>query len=355
MKIRAARDADHPAIARVAHESELLTGDLDERAFPRMLEWLYAEPPDGARLQFVAEHGERIVAHYGAVPVRYKLYDRTCIGGFASNLVIDKQHRAGMLFISLQSHLQREYREKEFAFVYGLITRANVLEPHLRTGWKRIGVVPVLAKPFRFAKLAEPLLGARALRAAARVPLAIAETGWRAAWSRGTGAIAVEQVAAFERDADAFLAAFTAGRAIGAVRDRRALNWRFASYPERGYRIFVARRGASVVGYAVTRRMPLKHLDALAIVDLAYDPRDAGAARALLRRCDAESLRAGVDVAAAIVSPGSPFARGLARFGYLRTPESFTLVVHGPNDAQPPFSERLFPDWHLTWFDHDYV
>lgn len=357
MKIRDATDADLAAIARVANDSELLTGDLDEASFPAMLSWLYAGAPPGVRVQFVAEHDERIVAHYGAMPVRYRLLGEDCVAGFASNLVIDREHRAGMLFLSLQSHLHRQAREKRFRFVYGLITRANVLEPHLRMGWKKIGTAPVYAKPFDFPAAAASVIRAPALRAAARLPLKAAEALWRARWSLArTPGVTVEEADGFGADADAFLAAFTARWEIGAVRDRTILNWRFRGCPGRAYRIFVARRDGRFAGYAVTRVMSLKHLRGLVLVDVAFDPADRGAGAALLARCDREAMRARADVAAALVNPSSPVLPHLRRFGYLKTPEAFTLVVRAAKDApEPAFGEALFPRWHLTWFDHDYV
>jgi hypothetical protein len=356
VKIRDAQDGDFAAIARMAQRSDLFVGELSEAGFPSMLAWLYVEAPSKIRLQFVAEHEEEVVAHYGAASIEYKLYDETCVAGFASNLVIDPDHRAGMLFISLQSYLQREYQKKNFRFVYGLVTRANVLEPHLRTGWKKIGMVPVYAKPFDFPAVAASALRHPLSRALAFAPLKAAESLWRVRWSRRSRTVSVDEAARFEADADRFLAEFTASLEIGAVRSREILNWRFAGYSERGYRLFVARQDGHVAGYVVTRRMPLKHLDALVLVDIAFDPARTEVGEALLRHCDREAMRAGVDVSAAIMNSSSPFAPYLRRFGYLKTPESFTLVVHAPRGAPgPPFAEALFPHWHVTWFDHDYV
>jgi predicted N-acetyltransferase YhbS len=356
VKIREAAERDLAAIARVAERSDLLIGDLNEGNFPSMLRWLYAEAPHDSRVQFVAEHDGAIVAHYGAVPFRYKLPGRETVAGFASNLVIDKDHRAGMLFLSLQSYLQRAYRQAGFGFVYGLITRANVLEPHLRTGWKKLGSVPVYAKPFDFPRVASSYLRNPFVRGAAHLPLKAAEALWKARWSGPVRGVAIEEVAEFAPDADAFLAAFMERLEVSALRTRSILNWRFRGCRERAYRIFVARRAGRFAGYVVTREMALKHLQALVVVDIAFDPADRAAGVALLRQCDRVAKRAHVDVAASIVNPDSPFAPYLRRAGYLKTPEAFTLVVHAPKDSPPPaVDEQLFARWHLTWFEHDYV
>jgi L-amino acid N-acyltransferase YncA len=356
VKIRDARDEDHAEVARVAHAGDLLLGDLNASNFPAMLAWLYVNPPLKIRLQFVAEHEDAVVAHYGAVPFAYKLRGEACVAGFASNLVIDPAHRAGMLFLSLQSHLAREYRKKDFRFVYGLITRANVLEPHLRMGWKKLGVVPVYAKPFDFPAVAASVLKHRAARALAYGPLKVAQAVWHTDFSRPAKDVSVDEVTRFDADADPFLDAFMAAQQTTAVRSREILNWRFAGCPDRSYRIFLARKAGRVAGYVVTRRMALKHLDALALVDVAFDPADRAVGAALLRRCDREAQRARVDVAATIMNPSSPFMPYLKAAGYLKTPEAFTLVVHAPKGStDPPFTHELFARWHLTWFEHDYV
>lgn len=356
MRIRDARDDDLADITRVAGESDLLVGELSGENFPMMLTWLYVDSPPNIRLQFVAEHDERVVAHYGAAPILYKLFGETCVAGFASNLVIDREHRAGMLFMSLQSHLQRESSRRGFCFVYGLITRPNVLEPHLRMGWKRIGKVPVYAKPFNFVAVSTPFIANRWLRGLAHAPLRCAEVVWRLRWLPRPSNVLVTEAASFEADSEPFLATFTAGREITAVRSCEILNWRFASYPERGYRIFIAREDGRVVGYVVTRCMTLKHLRALVLVDIAFDPARPEVGTALLRCCDQEAMRLRIDVVATISNPSSPFIRHLRKFGFLKTPESFTLVVHGPKDSKAPgLTEAQFSDWHVTWFDHDYV
>lgn len=356
MKIRDAREDDHAAVARVADASDLLLGDLNARNFPSMLAWLYVHPPLDLRLQFVAEHEDAVVAHYGAVPFAYKLRGEPCVAGFASNLVIDREHRAGMLFLSLQSHLAREYPRKNVRFVYGLITRANVLEPHLRMGWKKLGTLPVYAKPFDFPAVAGSAIKHRALRALAYGPLKLAQAVWHTDLRRDPADVSIEEAARFGADADAFLETFMALQETTAVRSREVLNWRFAGNPDREYRILVARKAGRVAGYVVTRRLALKHLDALALVDFAFDPADRAVGAALLRRCDREARRARVDVAAAIVNPSSPFEPFLRAAGYFKTPEAFTLVVHAPKGTtDPPFTHELFAGWHLTWFEHDYV
>jgi hypothetical protein len=330
--------------------------DLDERRFAATLRWLYTRSPSAVRCQIVGVKTDAIVAHYGAMPMEYRIFDRTFLAGCASNLVIEAEHRAGMLFLSLQGHFLRDYPKKGIDFVYGLITRTNVLEPHRRMGWRSIGALPVYVKPYRFTRLAAQWLKHPALRAIAYVPLKALEFGWRLVGYSAQRDIRVDRVASFGDDIEPFADIFARIVKIAATRTRRILNWRFAEFPERDYEMFVARRKNTIVGYAVTRRMPMKDLDTLAIVDLAFDPADGAAGKALIGHCDREARRLRVEAAAAILNPASPLLPYLQRSGFLKSPEAFTLVVHTPHARTDlNLTTAEFPHWHLTWFDHDYV
>ena len=355
MIIRDALNSDLPKIASLAQRNGLLVGDLDERQFPSMLNWLYVENPASIQFQFVAEDEGRIVAHYGAVPIAYKILHHTCIAGFASNLVIAENKRAGMLFFSLQSHLQREYQRRGFGFLYGLVTRKEVLEPHRRAGWKTVGVIPVYLKPHNFPKVAAGLVHNSVLLAAMYVPLKLAEWISRIRIRRSRQ-VTITEVTEFGAGIDDFIISFMNGVNVSAIRTREALNWRFTGCKGRTYRIFTAYRQGRAVGYAVTRRMRLKSLDAFALVDIAFLPDDHSVARSLLDRCTDEAIKSQADATATIANAQSFLVKHLRKSGFLRTHEAFTLVVKTPKHMPGPgLAEALFPQWHLTWYEHDYV
>jgi hypothetical protein len=160
--------------------------------------------------------------------------------------------------------------------------------------------------------------------------------------------IEVRQIPAFDATWDDFLARATSRFAIVSTRTSEILNWRFAQYPQRGYRIFAAIQDGRPLGYAVVRRMKMKRYDVLALVDILFE---SEAGRALVRKTLDEAGKARVDFCACMINPVSPLAGMLKRNLFLKTPESFTLIVHQPKDS----SLKLAGDWHLTWFDHDFV
>lgn len=354
LKMSEVCEADLPSISDLAKRSDLLLEDLTEQNFPAMLKWLYFDPPSGAHFELMASQGGSALAHYGAVPFAFRFNGIDVTAGLASNLVVDKEARSGSLFFSLQNYFFREYPKKNFGFMYGLITRDGVLEPHLRMGWKKVGEVPVYARPVNLPRVAQAALENPLVSALAKWPLRVAQKVWNMPWRRGRG-VNVERAVKFDESIEPLLEAVSAPFHAVARRSAVILNWRFAGLEMRGYQIFIARKAGRPVGYLVLRRMKMKGLDALALVDFAFDPKDLRAGRAVLAACRQEAVRQGVDVIATTLNPHSPFLPFLRRAGFFKTPETFKLVVHTPKGSPLAFDSELFANWHLTWFDHDYV
>jgi len=351
-------EADFPAVAALAKSNDLLLEDLTVENFPAMLKWLYFDTPSGTHLEFVAKEGEAVIAHYGALPFAFQLGGETQAGvvaGFASNLVIDKANRTGSLFFSLQNHFFREYPKKNLAFAYGLVTRDGVLEPHLRMGWKKLGEVPVFAKPINFNRVAATVVKNGLALALGKLPLTLAGWALTRQWLPSSRSITVEQVDRFDHSLAPVLESLAGRFKTMAVRTPEILNWRFKGLSTRTYSCFVAKRAGVVIGYMVLRKLQMKGLEAMALVDMAYDPADSASGRELMRACTREAIRGGADLVATILNPNSPFRGLLTRAGFLQTSESFKLVVHRPKSSTLQLDASSFPHWHLTWFDHDYV
>ena len=102
-------------------------------------------------------------------------------------------------------------------------------------------------------------------------------------------------------------------------------------------------------------RMPMREFDTLAIVDLLFDHARPGIGHALIRHAHRLALAEGVDIAVMMLSEHSPFLRTMRLWGFLESPEQFTLVLHEPKNPPSALLGRPPQDWHVTWFDHDFV
>jgi hypothetical protein len=261
-----------------------------------------------------------------------------------------------MLFPQMEMRMIKGYGEWGMDFSYSLINRPLVLKAHLYFRFRDVIALPVVARPIRVGKLIGEAVRNKPLAAMMRLGAPIGNLALRffrrPRRERGTEVARVEQFLPEWSDA---LDRLTRTFPLIADRTVESLNWRFAQLKDRGYKIIVARRGGVFCGYVVTRAMPMKDLTSLAVVDILFAPDDEPAGDALLARAIDEAYAAGADVCACLVNPQGRYFSFLKKRGFLRTPETFTLILHEPPDSPKRLAEVPAADWHLTWFDHDYV
>jgi hypothetical protein len=271
----------------------------------------------------------------------------------ACQLMVAETQRRTLLYPSLVKAFFEAYPAHGCEFCYAEVTRARVLAANLALGFRKIARLPIYARPYRFDKLAHRQLGrsARLLQPA----LWLAKLAARIALPFAGRKCTVEQASRIPEDFAPFLQAVAGQFKLAALRTIPILNWRFAGNADRGYRIFLARHANRPVGYIVLRRMPMREFETLAVVDLLFDLGRPDVGHALLRRAHQFAVSEGVDIAVAMLSEHSPIRRILRRWGFFESPEQFTLVLHEPRNARLKLAARPPQDWHVTWFDHDFV
>lgn len=353
MIIRSAVDADHPSIEQLSKKSGLLIDDLDAKQFQKMMRWLYAGHPTGPRLQIVGESDNKIVAHYGAMPVIYKFGDQTLLAGLASNLVIDTGYRKNTPFIKLQSYIAKEYPKVGYDFLYGVISRPGVLEPHLRMGWKKMGEIQIYARPIKMNSIFSKVVKNKLLQSIFFLPLGLCEILCRTTERFNSSLIDVKEITRFDAEFEPFLDKWMSEQKLVAKRSSEILNWRYFGIPDRGYHIYAARRSGVICGYMALRHMPMNSFSTLALVDLIACDDDCTSA--LLRRCFDIGRKSQVDLIATAINPNSALKINLIFKGFLKTPLSFTLVTHRPKNKLEQLDQSSFNDWVINWFDHDYI
>jgi len=219
-----------------------------------------------------------------------------------------------------------------------------------------------MARPIRVGKLIEQVVKNKVLAAMLRVAAPIGDVAVRFRRPpRRDPSVEVVQVEQFSPEHTEPLDRMTRPFPLIAQRTVETLNWRFARPKDRGYKILLARaradagRDGELRGYVVTRAMPMKELTTVAVVDLLFAEGDEAAGDALLARAIDEAYAAGADVCACLVNPLGRYFSFLKKRGFFKTPESFTLILHEPPNSPKRVCDIPPADWHLTWFDHDYV
>ena len=340
---------DYRPRSDAAAVSDLWNRVLGGPAGGQTVEWLFRPGPAGENPRVVAEDGGRIVAHAGAMALRFLVDGEEVRGGYSVAAMTDPAWRGQRLFFRVGEQLYRRMEEEGFALVAGFSNRNSV---RLMTGPLRrtpLRPFPWCAKVLRPLALAGALLGRRtAMRGAPRPPRA-SEAG-------------VEVVACLPDDSrlDAVWVRAAERKAVSVVRDTAFAAWRYGTRPDAGYRLLVAQRSGEPVGWSAWRFLVLRGIPTGFLVDLVVAGDEEGAGAALLAAVEAEARRAGAALMSALLPGGGPAREALRRSGYWRVPERmhpqvicFSVRALGRFAARPSLVDPRA--WRLAWADTDVV
>lgn len=354
-RVNPATPADAERVEKFLVSVPEFHGTVHEHEESKIWNWLFVRNGSVENVWYAEDETARVVAHYGMAPMEYKVRDRSVKAGMICKLAVSEAYRKSPIFMSMTLKLLGEYPKRGFAFATGLANRSGLLEFHLAFGFKKIGEVPIYAKPVRIGGMARKLLpSAVAVLLSPLTGLAdLLWSAWLKSGGRSNPEIQIESISSFGQDFDQIEDLMSRRHPLHPLRNSRTLNWRYFSTPWRNYRVFKVSRRGKLEGYFVLRKMPMKQFQALGIVDLFFDPADRALGRSVMKKIDRVALDEGVDLAAMLVS-GEATEKLLQRSLYLATPEKFALVIHEKSKALG-LTESLLSDWYVTWFDHDFV
>ena len=296
-------------VAEVGQESRDAILALRRRCFPdedrEKQEASFWQWEFGRGRMFVAQDGDRVVAHMGFVPQTWRIDGASYDGMLAVDAMTDPDYRRQGLFNSVAA-FAREALKSSVALSTAFQIRDAVLPPMEANGWRTVLRAPVLVK----------MNVGRALR-----------------FESGGSAAALHTIA------EEFLT-----RVSHVERSDAHLQWRFAENPH--YRI-----DATDDAYVVSRRTTLRGYDTLAIADIAWRQGKTREGRVLLAEVLARGRSEGVRLAATLLSLSHPAMPALVRSGFLPSPHRFRFLVNA-------FDERIRVSrarWALTWADTDHL
>ncbi|MGB7157925.1 MAG: hypothetical protein WBD40_07650 [Tepidisphaeraceae bacterium] len=355
--VKDAQDAHLPGIAQLAFD-ENASAARDVEAYGRLWKRLHwSGPYQRAKvLVGVDTETDRVVGHYAMIPFAFRRDGQPLgKGGFVCELRVAQACRNTLLFPQLELKILSSYVPEGLDFAYGLINKPDVLKAHLAFKFKPVCVLPVFARPVRAGKVIPQVVKSKALRTLLR-PLepignfVLSKLRWPS--DRG---VAITQVERFLPEHAAALDTLTRQFHLAAERTVESLNWRFAAFEDRHYKIFLATRNGALIGYVVTRTMPMKDLTALAVVDILFSPDDEATANVLINVALEEAKKQRVDVCVALLNPQGRYYPLLRNRLFVKTPETFTVILHEPRQPRHHLTATKASDWHFTWFDHDFV
>lgn len=354
--VKDAQEPHLPGIAQLAFD-EHPSAPRDVAAYARLWKWLYWEGPyQRGKVLVGVDAEERVVGHYGMIPFAFRRNGQPLgRGGFICGLRVAQSHRNTILFPQLELKLLASYEPEGLDFAHGLLNKPHVLKAHLAFKFKSVCVLPVLARPVGVHNVVQQVVKKKAVRTLLR-PLEpvgnflLARLRWPS-----DRRVAITRAERFSREHAPALEALTRQFGIAAERTVESLNWRFAQHKDRGYTIVLATINGALVGYLVTRTMPMKDLTALAIVDILFAPGDEATCNVLINVALDEARKASADVCACLLNPEGGYYRYFKKRLFVRTPESFTVILHEPKEPKHHLAQAQPAEWHFTWFDHDFV
>lgn len=353
--IRGATNYDFGQISRLASENELLSTGIAREEFEASLKWLYASADVGNRFEIVVESDSKILAHCGVMPIPYVVCRKDVLGGFVGNLVIDKKSLDKTLFFKIQNELTKGYQKAGFDFLYALITRKEILNIQLRMGWRKIRSFPVYVRPIALLSIAKKYTQNSFFRMLLLPFLLVSQIIFSLIDMGSSYGIVIKEVNGFENSFSDFLKSWSNQKIIFASRDVKNLNWRFLDFKARGYAVYTASKNDRITGFIVLRLMSMKGYLTVAIVDLVVGDEDAKTRSVLIKHAVKFAKSNGVDLIATLGNPTPGHELLAMRKGFIRTREEFSLLIYSASDFFKDPNVIRGENWHISWFDHDFV
>ena len=164
-------------------------------------------------------------------------------------------------------------------------------------------------------------------------------------------AVSVDEESGIPDDWDEFWQTCLAGYDFLIARDRAGMEWRYFHHPHK-YRLFVARSGGIIQGYAVYRIIHDEERSVMSLADYLFRPGRESDLRSVLVHIVDRALRSGVATVSAWCPADNPHFRVFRQFGF--SARSDVPVVAFQNELARVLSGRKLR-WHFTVSDSDNV
>ncbi len=314
----------------------------------------HGAPADPRSYEYEAREAGRLLGYYAAIPYPYVIGGRAMTAGMVCDVMTSSAARGRGVFTQLGAYALERLHERGLDFVTGYPIRPEVMGGHLRVGWKVAFELPMYLKPLR----SNAILASRRLGAIAPV----ANVGMRAFGallaprprSEDGYVCDVQDPHELLHDPalERFLGRWSASVENHLVKTPAFYDWRLAA-PDTRYVAFRVRRADAIVAAAIGRVATLQGIPSFALLDLMMLDDERAALPAMYREIDRVARHSGVEAIVTMMSRHQARRHRLRRFGFLRSPFAFKLIVRSVSDSLDAQSLCAEADWHLMWIDSD--
>ncbi len=330
-------------------------------------EEVLANDPRGPDLEsplrnvWLAFDNDRAVGMTSLQQRRLRVHDGEHRVAYWTGLFVDPTYRNSFVYPQLVLAMFAGLRAQGIRYLYGATRRAHLAVAHQKIGMKKIGDMAVLAKPLRpallFAKykqLAPSEPGRRWIGALCAFPDALVRGAIRLQGPHVRTPLQVIEIPWASTDVED-LAGLYAQRDCGYTAQAWTAESLRARYGQKdsGYRLLSVRNNGLFLAAAIVRVVDRSGIRTAVILDLIHKPEETRAAMLALAEVERVALASNCDVILFLDGLGAPDARLVRRRGYMKSPETYTLLAWTDRGSDPAFFPPDIHSWRFAFGDHD--
>ena len=316
--------------------------------------WKFQSSPNTPpSYEYVAKEDSEILGYYAAIPYQYSIRGRQMTAGMVCDVMTHSKARGRGIFTKLGHFVMGALAETDVDFVTGYPIRPEVMGGHMRVGWTIAFQLPMYMRFLRVNSLLQARkvgwlspLGNIAVRTYGAI---VKPRPSRHGYVAST-ADAVE-VMKSTKAAD-FLDKWCESIPNHLIKGLPFYTWRLGA-PGTNYTAISVERNEAMSALAVGRYAVLNGVPSFALLDVMYIPGDEEALQTLWRSIDDHARDLRVEAIVVMMSPYRAKQNHLARFGLLRTPFRFNVIMRSVKSDLDIATICNEENWHLMWIDTD--
>jgi GNAT superfamily N-acetyltransferase len=320
--LRKYRDGDEQAIF------ELLSVAFGGRRSLEYWRWKYKKNPAGSPIVWVAEHDEKIIGHYGIIPVRMKIGNMYMTASFACDAAVHPKYQGRGIFSSIVNRCYLDASENDLPLTYGF-GQIHLGPTYKRYDWQgHIGGIYLMTRVLNW----KPVLNRYVRNGLLRYGLGQGCTDLASAAAQvirkicrshelsNSAGVRIEKISRFDKRIDTFWEKISSHFEIITKRDQTYLNWRYPDNPWSAYTVHLATRDKKVLGYCILREAQKGDVTQGIITDILGLQNDSNVVSQLVQESVKYFEKHNVDIINCLLSEKHPYTAIFRKAGFIKSP-----------------------------------
>jgi predicted N-acetyltransferase YhbS len=285
--------------------------------------WKYKKNPAGSPIIWVAENKNKIIGHYGMIPIKIKVGNSHMIGLIGCDAAVHPKYQGRGVFSSVVNRCSLDAAENGIPLTYGFaqIRLGPTYKRYERKG--HICSMVYMCKALNWEPLLNKYIHNRFLSRIAATML-----GKICRSKSAPNSLRIERISRFDPRIDKFCETISKQFKIIVKRDQRYLNWRYVDDPRYKYTIYTAMKDNRILGYCVLRREKRQNLTIGFIADILGFQNNTNVVDYLIERAQKHFKEHDVDVIGCGLSEKHPYKAIFRKAGFIEYPLARTLALY---------------------------